>query len=170
MGRTDNLRCKHPIIQNTSPQLTKTPETVPEIPTPLSNILKKSEPTTTVPVILTSTPQTAPAAVVTDNNEDTTECLPPLPQDLEVIKEIIQHEKDDDYIPFLSAITLKKMKRMLFLHIEFNNVKIDALVDSGAYINAISERDAKQIKHNSSNCIIKKAPPPLLKSSTVMQS
>ena len=95
---------------------------------------------------------------VSNNNEEKTECPPSLPEDLDVIKECIQHDKDDDYIPLISAIALKK-KRMLFLPVEFNNVKIDALVDSGAYINAISERDADKMQQNASQCIINKAPP-----------
>ena len=52
---------------------------------------------------------------------------------------------------------------MLFLPIEINSVKIDALVDSGALINAFSERDAEKIKHNASKCIIEKAPSPPFK-------
>ena len=49
---------------------------------------------------------------------------------------------------------------MLFLPDEFNNVKIDVLLDSGAYINAISERDAENVQQNASQCIINEAPPP----------
>ena len=52
---------------------------------------------------------------------------------------------------------------MLFLPVEFNNVKIDALVDSGAYINAIRERDAEKINPNASQSIINNAPPPPFK-------
>ena len=52
---------------------------------------------------------------------------------------------------------------MLFLPVEFNTVKIDALVDSGPYINAISERDAEKNRQNASQCIIKKAPLPPFK-------
>ena len=51
---------------------------------------------------------------------------------------------------------------MLFLPLEFHEVKIDALVDSGAYVNAISERDAKK-GHEAPQCIIHKAPPPPFK-------
>ena len=52
---------------------------------------------------------------------------------------------------------------MLFLPVEFNTVKIDALVDSGAYINAISERDAENASQTASQCIVNKAPPPPFK-------
>ena len=46
----------------------------------------------------------------------------------------------------MSAIALKKKKRMLFLPVEFSTVKIDALVDSGSYINDISEKDAGKLR------------------------
>ena len=75
-----------------------------------------------------------------DNNEETTECPPAFDEDLDFIKEFIQHDNNDDYIPFMSAIALKKKKRMLFLPVELNNVKIDALVDSGAYIISTDNR------------------------------
>ena len=52
---------------------------------------------------------------------------------------------------------------MLFLPIEFNKVKIEASVNSGAHINAISERDAEKIGHEADQFIIKKAPPPPFK-------
>ena len=133
----------------------KRPETVPEFPA-LSPIQKKSELTPIVPVTVTSTPikaeniicmedktiwsrqakqqradtlsplpppQTARATEVPDNNEETIEYPPPLPEDLEVIKE---------------------EKGMLFLPIEFNNVTIDALVDSGTDNIAISEKDVEK--------------------------
>ena len=48
---------------------------------------------------------------------------------------------------------------MLFLPVEFNNFKIDALVDSGANINAVSKRDAERKQHNATQCIINKTPP-----------
>ena len=50
-------------------------------------------------------------------------------------------------------------KENAFLPVEFNTVKIDALVDSGAYINAISERDAEKLRQNASQCIVNRAPP-----------
>ena len=96
-------------------------------------------------------------------DEVTTECPSKLPEDLDVIKEFIQHDKYDDYIPLMSAIALKKKKRMLFLPIEFKTVKIDTLDDSGAYINAISERDAEKLRQNAIQCIVNRAPPPPFK-------
>ena len=63
----------------------------------------------------------------------------------------------------MSAITLKKKKRMLFIPLDFENTRIDALVDSGAYINVISERDADKIQTEANATIIAKAPPPPFK-------
>ena len=56
-------------------------------------------------------PQTAPNTQILTDNEDTTDCPAPLPQDLDIIKFFIQHEKDNDYIPLMSSITLKKEKK-----------------------------------------------------------
>ena len=53
-------------------------------------------------------PQTGPATEVPENNKETTEYPPQLPEDIDVIKEFIQHDKNDDYIPLMSAIALKK--------------------------------------------------------------
>ena len=53
-------------------------------------------------------PQTATASALTDNNEEQTECPSSLHEDQGVIKELIRHDKDDDYIPLMSAIALKK--------------------------------------------------------------
>ena len=96
-----------------------------------------------------SPPTTTPELPTQDNNhadDEVTECPQQLPYDLNIIKEFIQHDKDDDYIPLMSAITLKKKKRMLFIPLDFENTRIDALVDSGAYINVLSERRRQDTK------------------------
>ena len=83
--------------------------------------------------------------------------------DLNVIKELIQHDKEDDYIPLMSAITLTKKRLMLFFRLEFDKTKTDALVDSGAYINAINETDIDKMQKESNASITGKAPPPPFK-------
>ena len=103
--------------------------------------------------------ETAPVTALMNDDVEITESPSELPEDLDAIKEFIQHDKDDDYIPLMTSIALKKKKRMLFLPVEFNMVKIDALVDSDAYINAISERDAEKLRQHASQCIVNKAPP-----------
>ena len=118
-----------------------------KFPSPPSPNRKKTTPSPTVPVIITSTPvdaensfciedktiwarqakrqrevasspssppQTAPATAMTNNHEETAESPPALPEDLDVIKEFIQHDKDDDYFPLMSAIALKKKSECSF--------------------------------------------------------
>ena len=117
-----------------------------------------------------STPTTAPELPTQDNNhedDEVMECPQQLPYDLNIIKEFIQHDKDDDYIPLMSAITLKKKKRrMLFIPLVFENTRIDALVDSSSYINVISERDSDKIQTEGNATIITKAPRPLSRYNT----
>ena len=181
-------------IQVPNPQAQATEIT--NLQSPPSPILKRTTPSPTVPITITSTPidaeniiciehkaiwsrqarehrentaspspltQTAPATAMTAEDEGTTGCPPALPEDLDAIKEFIQHDKNDNYIPLMSAIALKKKTRMFFLPVEFNTVKIDALVDSGAYNNAISERDAEKVRQNASQCIVNRATLPPFK-------
>ena len=113
-------------------------------------------------------PTIAAAAEPTTNNnqigdDEMMDYPEQIPEDLEPIKEFIQHTGDDDYIPLMSAITLKKKKRMLFLPLDFAKITIDALVDSGAYINVISENDADKIREQEDNPVVKEAPPPPFK-------
>ena len=49
---------------------------------------------------------------------------------------------------------------MLFIPLDFENIRIDALVDSGAYINVISEKDVDKIQTEAKATIIARAPPP----------
>ena len=110
--------------------------------------------------------KTAPESPIQENHhedEEVTECPQQLPYDLNIIKEFIQHNQDDDYIPLMSAITLKKERRMLFIPLDFENTRIDALVDSGAYINVISEKDADKMQTEANAIIITRAPPPPFK-------
>ena len=155
-----------PILKNSNPSPT-TPVSVTSTPINANNIICIEDKTLwsrkwreqTFDASSPPPPQMAPVTVLTANNDIEIESPQPLPEDLDVNKEFIQHDKDDDYIPLMSAIALTKKKRMLFLPAEFNSLKIDALVDSGAYINAIR----KKIKEHANQCIINEAPPPPFK-------
>ena len=52
---------------------------------------------------------------------------------------------------------------MLYLPLEFGELRMDGLVDSGAFINAMSWSDYNAIKMNSDNCVIKEVPQPPFK-------
>ena len=60
--------------------------------------------------------------------------------------------------PIHSTIILKKKRRMLYLPLEFGEITMDGLVDSGAFINAMSWSDYNAIKMNSDSCLIKEYP------------
>ena len=92
----------------------------------------------------TSTAPTTLQVPESTPNDVTQEPPVSLPHDLDAIKEFIQHGSEHDFIQLISAITPTKKRRMFFLPLEFNKVNIEALVDSGAYVNAISKRDAKK--------------------------
>ena len=57
----------------------------------------------------------------------------------------------------------KNGQRMLYLPLEFSEITMDGLVDSGAFFNAMSWSDYNAIKMNSDNIITEEYPQPLFK-------
>ena len=65
------------------------------------------------------------------------------------------------YMPLSSTIVLKRKKEMLYVPLDFENgVTIDALVDSGAYVSAIAQKELDRIKQQSPSNILKIDDPP----------
>ena len=65
------------------------------------------------------------------------------------------------YMPLSSTIVLKRKKDMLYLPLVFeNNLTIDALVDSGAYVSAIAHTELDKIKQQAPANIFKIDDPP----------
>ena len=65
------------------------------------------------------------------------------------------------YMPLSSTIVLKRKKEMLYVPLEFKNgLTIDALVDSGAYVCAITQKELDRIKQQSASNILKIDDPP----------
>ena len=75
-----------------------------------------------------------------------------LAHNIHISKQFIQHDKEDGYI---------KLTRMVFLPLELNKVKVDAFLDSGAYI--ISESDAEKIENEADQCTINELSHPSFK-------
>ena len=86
--------------------------------------------------------------------------LDDFPTSLNSIKEYVTEKDGSAYIPLHSTIPLKKRRRMLYLLLDFGKITMDVLVDSGAFINAMSWSDYNAIKMSSDNCIIKEYPQP----------
>ena len=60
--------------------------------------------------------------------------------------QIAEHLTEDpvtkeEFIPIFSAVTLKKKKKVLFAPMDFQDLTLDALFDSGALVSCISETD-----------------------------
>ena len=69
----------------------------------------------------------------------------------------------EECIPIVSAVSLKKKKKMLFAPMDFQEFTQDALIDSGALVNCISETDYKKILQMSPKDIVKELEPPPFK-------
>ena len=65
------------------------------------------------------------------------------------------------YMPLSSTIVLKRKKEMLYVPLDFENgLTIDALVDSGAYVSAIAQKELDRIKQQTPSNILKIDDPP----------
>ena len=85
------------------------------------------------------------------------------PNPLKSIKEYIVEQDGDTYIPLHSTKPLQKLRRMLNLPLKFGEITMDGLVDSVAFINAMSWSDYNIIKMNSDSCVTKEYPQPPFK-------
>ena len=65
------------------------------------------------------------------------------------------------YMPLSSTIVLKRQKEMLYVPLDFENgLIIDALVDSGAYVSAIAQKEVDKIQQQAPSNMLKVDDPP----------
>ena len=65
------------------------------------------------------------------------------------------------YMPLSSTIVLKRKKEMMYVPLDFDNgLTIDALVNSGAYVSAMAQKELDRIKQRSPSNILKIDDPP----------
>ena len=70
-------------------------------------------------------------------------------------------QTNEVYLPLTSTVVLKRNQEMLYVPLDFkNNLTIDALVDSGAFVWAIAQNDLDIIKEKAPNNILKVDDPP----------
>ena len=97
----------------------------------------------------------------TETNEASTE---PNPQSLLDEKQfqniLITKEGEPDCIPLSTSISLKCKKRMLYFPMDFGELTIDGLIDTGALSSAIPEMDPRKIRLLSPQSVIREGPPP----------
>ena len=105
--------------------------------------------------------QNAEKHVMTTPNGDTT--TSPLTTATPLIEEgLVQVEQTNEiYLPLTSTVVLKRKQEMLYVPLDFqNNLTVDALVDSGAFVSAIVQDDLETIKQKAANIILKIDDPP----------
>ena len=88
---------------------------------------------------------------------------PPLTTATPLIEEgLVRVEQTNEvYLPLTSTVVLKRKQEMLYVPLDFeNNLTVDALVDSGAFVSAIAQDDFESIKQKAPNNILKIDDPP----------
>ena len=80
----------------------------------------------------------------------------------QIQEQLVRDENTNElYMPLSSTIVLKRKKEMLYVPLVFeNNLTIDALVDSGAYVSAIAQKELDRIQQQASSNILKIDDPP----------
>ena len=89
--------------------------------------------------------------------------ISPPPKTISQIEErLVRDDSTNElYMPLSSTIVLKRKKEMLYVPLDFKNgLTIDALVDSGAYVSAIAQKELDRIKQQSPSNILKIDDPP----------
>ena len=105
--------------------------------------------------------QNAEQHVVTTPSRDIT--TSPLTTATPLIEEgLVRDEQTNElYLPLTSTVILKRKQEMLYVPLDFeNNLTVDALVDSGAFVSAIAQDDLETIKQKAPNNILKIDDPP----------
>ena len=99
--------------------------------------------------------------VVTNPNGLTT--TPLLTTATPLIEEgLVRDEQTNEvYLPLTSTVVLKRQQEMLYVPLDFeNNLTVDALVHSGAFVSAIAQDDLEAIKQKAPKNILKIDDPP----------
>ena len=120
-------------------------------PVPFVDCLKNSS---------TNTQNTEQHVVTTPNGLTTT---PPLTTATPLIEEgLVRDEQTNEvYLPLTSTVVLKRKQEMLYVPLDFDdNLKVDALVDSRAFVSAIAQDDLETIKQKAPKNILKIDDPP----------
>ena len=97
----------------------------------------------------------------TEDHENNAETTPQSLLDEKQIQNVlITKVGEPDCIPFSSNVNLKCKKRMLYFPMDFGELTIDGLIDTGALSSAIPEMDFRKIRLFSPQSVIWEGPPP----------
>ena len=80
----------------------------------------------------------------------------------QIEERLVRHDITNElYMPLSCTIVPKRRKKMLYVPLDFETgLTIDALVDSGAYVSAIAQKELDRIKQQAPSNIIKMDEPP----------
>ena len=73
---------------------------------------------------------------------------------------LVETDGDPPYIPLSTSLNLKCKRRMLYFPMDFGELSIDGLVDTGAYSSAIPEADLRKIRLLAQQSVIREGPAP----------
>ena len=95
-----------------------------------------------------------------DNGDDN--ISPPVITTSQIEKQLVRDDITNELcMPLSSTIVLKRKKEKLYIPLDFENgLTIDALVDSGAYVSAIAQKELDRFKQQSPSNILKIDDPP----------
>ena len=108
----------------------------------------------------TNTQNTEQHVLTTPKGDTTT---PPLTTATPLTEErLVRDEQTNEvYLPLTSTVVLKRKQEMLYVPLDFaNNLTVDAQVDSGTFVSAITQDDLETIKQKAPNNILKIDDPP----------
>ena len=96
-----------------------------------------------------------------ENPENTAESIPQSLLDEKQFQNVLITKDDEpDCIALSTNNYLKCKKRMLYFPMDFGELTIDGLIDTGALSSAIPEMDRRKIRLLSPQSVIREGPPP----------
>ena len=99
-------------------------------------------------------------AIKDQPHAEETQATPGLLDETAFIHVLVTKEGEPAYIPLSTNLGLKYKKRMLYFPMDFGELTIDGLIDTGAHSSAIPEADLRKIRLLAPQSIVKEGPAP----------
>ena len=99
-------------------------------------------------------------AIKDQPHAEETQATPGLLDETAFIHVLVTKEGEPAYIPLSTNRGLKYKKRMLYFPMDFGELTIDGLIDTGAHSSAIPEADLRKIRLLAPQSIVKEGPAP----------
>ena len=99
-------------------------------------------------------------AIKDQPHAEETQATPGLLDETAFIHVLVTKEREPAYIPLSTNLGLKYKKRMLYFPMDFGELTIDGLIDTGAHSSAIPEADLRKIRLLAPQSIVQEGPAP----------